>query len=470
MLRIFRHFIPASTIILVAIEVTLMSAAIYSYFLLSADHGKWVYMIEPAFGSFSVVLSTLAVIGMLAVGLYNYDVFLDYRVMTIKMMLVFTLITPILFIFTLFVNDLFSISIDVWSFWYLKTVIVWLLCVLVTRAVFLNVADLDAFKKRIFVLGTGEREARIRQLVASHTNYYFNVSKFLAVQDRRKIVDIDRETEECSLSSIESLAELGARYRVSEIVVAADDRRGLPVHHLLHCKTQGISVVDYLTFWERENGKLDLDALQPSWLIYSDGFRTGWLFNAIKRTFDIGVSIIFLLASLPLLIVTAILIKFESPGPIFYCQERVGLNGRTFKVFKFRSMRMDAEKDGAQWAAERDPRVTRVGALIRKVRIDELPQIFNVLIGDVSFIGQRPERPVFVEQLKEKIPFYNERHSVKPGISGWAQINYPYGASLEDAREKLAYDLYYVKNRGLFLDLIVLIQTVRVILWPEGAR
>jgi sugar transferase (PEP-CTERM system associated) len=269
----------------------------------------------------------------------------------------------------------------------------------------------------------------------------------------------------------DALAEFGGRLGASEVVVATDDRRGLPVRQLLHCKLAGLRVTDFLDFWERETRTVDLEALRPSWLFYSDGFRCGVVDEILKRAFDIVVSSALLVFSLPLLVVTAGLIKLESAGPILYRQERVGLRGEGFTIFKFRSMRADAERDGnPQWAAKGDPRVTRVGAIIRKLRIDELAQILNVLRGDMSFVGPRPERPYFVASLTEAIPYYAERHWVRPGITGWAQINYPYGASNEDARRKLAFDLYYIKNRSIFLDFLILLQTARVIFWNHGAR
>jgi sugar transferase (PEP-CTERM system associated) len=240
---------------------------------------------------------------------------------------------------------------------------------------------------------------------------------------------------------------------------------------LLRCKIDGIQISDYQTFCERETCRLDLDELRPSWLIFGAGFTRGFFTDLLKRGFDIFVSGVMLLITLPFSLIAAVLIKLESPGPVLYQQERVGLHGRKFMVLKLRSMRRDAETGGApQWAQVRDPRVTRVGAFIRLTRIDELPQLLNVLRGDMSFVGPRPERPYFVDQLSDSIPFYRERHCVKPGITGWAQINYPYGASLEDSRQKLAYDLYYVKNHGLFLDFIIILSTVRVILMQQGAR
>jgi sugar transferase (PEP-CTERM system associated) len=228
-------------------------------------------------------------------------------------------------------------------------------------------------------------------------------------------------------------------------------------------------ITDYSTFWERETGKVDLDTLHPSWMIFSDGFVGGPTQAAIKRAFDILSGAIILILTLPIACLTAIAVRLESPGGVFYRQERIGLNGRPFMLLKFRSMRADAEKDGVpKWAQVNDERITRIGSFIRKVRIDEIPQVVNVLKGDMSFIGPRPERPFFVEELRQVIPYYAERHRVKPGISGWAQLNYPYGASIEDAKEKFQYDLYYIKNYSLFLDLIVLIQTVRVIVWPRA--
>jgi sugar transferase (PEP-CTERM system associated) len=234
-------------------------------------------------------------------------------------------------------------------------------------------------------------------------------------------------------------------------------------------------VIDLLDFFEREAGKVKLDLLSPSWLIYSDGFRGGRFIEYAQHGFDILAAGLLLLITWPIMLAAALAIRLECgrarPCPIFYRQERVGLGGRSFEVLKFRSMRTDAEQAGkAQWAQKNDPRVTRVGAFIRKVRIDELPQIFNVLRGDMSFVGPRPERPPFVEDLNLKLPYYAERHRVKPGITGWAQLCYPYGSSDRDAMEKLQYDLYYIKNRTMLLNLIILVQTVEVVLFGRGAR
>ena len=257
-----------------------------------------------------------------------------------------------------------------------------------------------------------------------------------------------------------------------EIVIALDDQRGaLPIDELLECRMNGISVCDSRAFLERETGKVDLHSMRPSWLVFDADFRPGKASRVWKRGLDLAASVGLLVFFAPLLLFTALAIKLDSPGPVFYRQTRIGLGGKPYQIVKFRSMREDAEKDGkARWAQAGDPRVTRVGAFLRKSRIDEIPQALNVFAGDMSFVGPRPERPQFVSELANEIPFYNERHRAKPGITGWAQINYPYGASVEDARQKLQYDLYYIKHKSLLFDILVMLQTVRIILFAEGAR
>ena len=236
-------------------------------------------------------------------------------------------------------------------------------------------------------------------------------------------------------------------------------------------KTAGVHINDVSSFVERETGRVDLDSVNPSWLIFSDGFSSGRALSSVaKRAFDIVASLVLLALTVPLIAIFAVLVKLDSRGPAFFRQIRVGLFGQSFELIKLRSMRVDAEANGAQWAAHKDPRITRIGRFIRKVRIDELPQAWNVLKGDMSFVGPRPERPEFVAELEEQLVYYAERHMVKPGITGWAQINYPYGASIEDARHKLEYDLYYAKNYTPFLDMLIILQTLRVILWSDGAR
>nr|WP_294524020.1 TIGR03013 family XrtA/PEP-CTERM system glycosyltransferase [uncultured Rhodopila sp.] len=254
------------------------------------------------------------------------------------------------------------------------------------------------------------------------------------------------------------------------IIVAPDERRGMNLQRLLECKRAGYPVVQYLSFVEKEIRRIDLKRMDLGWLIYSGGFTFGALDRFLKRAFDLLVSSIVLLLTAPLILGGMIAIRWEGPGSVFYWQERVTLDGRVFWIMKLRTMRVNAEAKGAVWAMEKDNRITRAGAFLRRTRIDELPQLVNILRGDMSFVGPRPERPIFVAELAEKIPLYNERHMVKAGLTGWAQINYPYGASIDDARSKLSYDLYYVKNFSILFDFVILLQTLRVVLWPSGVR
>lgn len=316
------------------------------------------------------------------------------------------------------------------------------------------------------VLGAGDRAQRLREL-GDKPETGFVIVSYIAMNEDQRVVE-----EAISRSAIHDLGKFVENLGVSEVVLALQERRNsLPLKDLLRIKTKGVHVNDFSSFMERETGRVDLDTVNPSWLIFSDGFSSGrMLSSAVKRIFDIIASLVLLVFTFPIIAVFAVLVKLDSKGPAFFRQQRVGLYGQTFQLIKLRSMRIDAEKDGAKWAEENDPRITRLGRFIRKVRIDELPQTWSVLKGQMSFVGPRPEVPKFVDDLQEEIPFYGERHMVKPGITGWAQINYPYGASIEDSRRKLEYDLYYAKNYTPFLDLVILLQTVRVVLWPEGAR
>jgi sugar transferase (PEP-CTERM system associated) len=239
----------------------------------------------------------------------------------------------------------------------------------------------------------------------------------------------------------------------------------------MDCKLSGIPIYDFTTFMERETGRCDLNGLRPSWFIFAEGFTGGPIQQAVKRGLDIVLSAVLLVLTVPIIAATALAIRVESPGPIFYLQDRIGLNGHVFKIIKFRSMAVDAESDGnAVWAARNDPRITAIGRIIRKFRIDELPQIINVVKGEMSFVGPRPERPEFVAELTDRVSYYSERHRVKPGITGWAQLQYIYSDSIEGGLKKLQYDLYYVRHYSLLLDLFIVIQTARVILWPSGVR
>ena len=321
--------------------------------------------------------------------------------------------------------------------------------------------------RRVMVLGTGSEAAAVEQSLVSQ-GAGIQVVGFYPVQSN----EATQVPQHRVFPDVLSLADTARMHKADEIIVAVCDRRGgMPLGELLDCKLGGVRVLDLSTCFERVLGQVRLDSLRASWLIFGEGFRQGLVRTVVKRAFDISAASILLLATLPVMLLTAFLIVLETGFPIFYRQERVGQGGRLFKVIKFRSMRTDAERDGKpRWAASNDDRVTRVGRAIRKTRIDELPQLFNVLKGDLSLVGPRPERAYFVDQLTRKIPFYAARHTVKPGLTGWAQVRYRYGASVDDAAQKLQYDLYYVKNHTLFLDLVILVETVGVVLTGSGAQ
>jgi sugar transferase (PEP-CTERM system associated) len=336
------------------------------------------------------------------------------------------------------------------------------------RIAFFYLVDESFFKRRVLVYGCGKNAAPIGRLRRRSDRRGFTVVGF--VQPEGEPCEI---TPELVLRDQRSLPELCAALDVDEVVVAMDDRRrSFPILQLLECRLAGTDVTELLTFLERETGRVRIDVLNPSWLIFGEGFRRDTARLITARIVDLLASAVILLGTLPIMLLTALAIKLEDGlrAPVFYAQPRVGLGGRVFNVLKFRSMRTDAEKHGAQWASKGDTRVTRVGAFIRKCRIDELPQILCVFRGHMSFVGPRPERPQFVAELSEKIPYYVQRHCVKPGITGWAQLCYPYGSSEQDALEKLQYDLYYIKNNTLLFDLAILLQTVEVVVMGQGAR
>jgi sugar transferase (PEP-CTERM system associated) len=342
--------------------------------------------------------------------------------------------------------------------------------VLGLRMLFLHLVEVEALKRRVLILGAGHRAAQIHNQMRRRTDrrgfrvvgYVPRASEVIAVPEDHLI-----------LSSM-PLHALVTNEQIDEVVVGVDDRRGhLPMDDLLECRQRGITITDLTSFFERESGRLQLTILDPSWLVFSGGFNTTPLRQLSKRCFDLGAASLLLLLCWPLMLLEAMAIRIESGAgqPILYRQERVGAHGRTFLLLKFRSMRTDAERDGiARWAAKNDDRVTRVGRISRKLRVDELPQLWNVLKGDMSIVGPRPERPQFVADLASQIRYYSLRHCLKPGLAGWAQLSYPYGATVEEAAEKLKYDLFYVKNQNLLLDMLILIQTVEVVLFGRGAR
>jgi sugar transferase (PEP-CTERM system associated) len=333
------------------------------------------------------------------------------------------------------------------------------------------------FQRRVLVLGAGREAARIGARLRRRSDRRgFELLAYVSLGEGTRIPGAE-SAPVLPIAQLD-LPEFCREHGIEEIVVATDDRRGdgaqapLPVDALLTCRTAGILVTELVRFLEREAGRVDLDVLRPSWLLFSPGFTLP-LRMGLKRTVDVAASLVLLAVSWPVMIVTALAIRLEDGGsaPVLYRQTRVGLRGRRFRVLKFRSMCVDAERLGQpQWADREDPRITRTGGFIRALRIDELPQLFNVLRGDMSLVGPRPERPEFVDRFDREIPFYGARHSVKPGLTGWAQLNYPYGSSDEDARRKLEFDLYYVKNYSVALDLMIMIRTVEVVLFGRGAR
>jgi sugar transferase (PEP-CTERM system associated) len=323
--------------------------------------------------------------------------------------------------------------------------------------------------ERVLILGTEQTAINLAREVLERPEVGYRVVGF--VGDDPALVGKSL-INPCVVGLNSELEEIVHRYRPDRIVVAITDRRGhLPVDPLLRLKIEDtVAVEEIQSFHERLTGKISTEMLRPSRLIFSNSSRRLRLYRQVRRFADFVLAMIGFVLSLPLMLVTAIAIKLDSRGPVFYTQERLGLHNDVFRIIKFRSMRTDAEKDGAVWACEDDPRITRVGRLIRKLRIDELPQFVNVIRGDMSFIGPRPERPVFVAKLEKEVRYYSQRHLVKPGLTGWAQIRYPYGASVEDAVEKLQYDLYYIKNQSPVLDAIIIFETIRIVLFGRGAR
>jgi sugar transferase (PEP-CTERM system associated) len=401
------------------------------------------------------------------IGLYRPEVCLDRR----RFLLCGTIATLLAFPAILLVSGAYRMTLSGEHIvWLARLLAIWLPFVLLVRFGLSALAARMPVTRRVLIVGTGSRATLLRRRLTAKRHGLFEA------MDPPPMGGCPMGDAAALESPVSGLpTHLSPRFvrecRIWGIVIAEDDTAPDAHDALLDNKLRGVPVFSDLSFQEHHLGRIELDAIDANWLLFADGFQNGTLSRAFKRVFDIVVGLLLTVVTLPLMLVTAVAIKLDSPGPVFYRQERTGLHGETFTLFKFRSMALDAEVGGKpQWAQMRDPRVTRVGAFMRSSRVDELPQLFNVLRGEMSMIGPRPERPMFVDELAKVIPFYNHRGYVKPGLTGWAQVNYPYGASVEDAREKLAYDLYYVKNRGVLLDMLILMSTVRVILFREGAR
>ena len=464
-IRLFRHYIPAQLLFLGLIE----SVIIVFGFTAGVHVRYWQQSFStPPFLEllpYAVLFSVVVILCMIALGLYEKRPREGLNAMGLRVIGSFALSILPLSMFFYLAPD-YSLGRGVITF----AMFFSLIGIISMRVVFFEVVDQNVLKRRILVLGAGKRASQIADMETSPELNGVSVVGYVHMRGEQDSLDEGRVIR----LQDQSLKDLTVDRSIDEMVVAVDDRRkALPVHEILDCKMDGVDVVDLLTFFERETGKVKLDIMQPSWMFLSDGFQCNASRAYTKRLLDIVVSLLLLPLALPIMIVVAaaILIESRGRGGFLYHQVRAGEKGIPFTIYKFRSMRVDAESDGqVRWAQKKDNRVTRVGSIIRKIRADELPQIFNILNGDMSFVGPRPERPEFVSELEKTIPYYNERHRMKPGLTGWAQISYQYGASEGDALEKLQYDLYYIKNYSVFIDLIIILKTAEVVLVGKGAH
>ena len=461
MIRLFKHYIPHAVLLLGLVDLLLLVVAGELAWIARASQagietGPVTDRIVPLSGFALTVW-----VAMISVGVYGSEALRSMRYACARLLVAISLA-----IIALSLIDFLIPGATFWRSTLLFAMAISSVLLVLDRLLIGSFIGTAAFRRRVMVLGAGPRAERLRKL-AERPQSGFAIVSYIAMADGERVVE-----EAIARPAIHDLGRFVENLGVSEVVLALEERRNaLPLKDLLRIKTHGVHVNDFSSFMERETGRVDLDSLNPSWLIFSDGFSSGRMVSsALKRIFDILASGALLVLTLPLIVLFALLVKLDGGGPAFFRQTRIGLYGQPFQLIKLRSMRVDAEKDGAKWADADDPRITRLGRFMRKVRIDELPQVWTVLKGQMSFVGPRPEVPQFVADLEDRLPYYAERHMVKPGITGWAQINYPYGASIEDSRHKLEYDLYYAKNYTPFLDLLILLQTLRVILWPEGAR
>jgi sugar transferase (PEP-CTERM system associated) len=460
-IRVFSHYISLRIIFAMVIEGVLLFCSTFAGLAMRF----WALPNIPLSQIVPVALlfTLLMIVSMSAVGLYHKDRHEPLRVTVQKLAIAFALGMPIMsLMFYLFPDTYIGRGVLGISS------IIAFVSIMLTHLLFFHWTSLGVIKRRILLLGGGQDAQNIIELFRREGDQSIDIVGVHPLASQEIIVDSKR-----ILPAEMGITEAVKRFNVDEIIITVREQRGgaLPLRQLLDCKLRGVQVTDLSSFFERELGQIRLETLKASWLIFGDGCRQGLLRETVKRVFDLVASTALLLVTLPVMLITTAIIAMEGGGSILYRQERVGQGGRIFEVLKFRSMRSDAERDGKpQWATTNDSRVTPIGKFIRRSRIDELPQIFNVLRGEMSFVGPRPERPFFVQQLVQEIPFYAARHSVKPGITGWAQVRYPYGASLDDAVNKLQYDLYYVKNHTFFLDLLILVETIQVVLWGKGAR
>jgi sugar transferase (PEP-CTERM system associated) len=469
-IRVVNRTILAPLLVMAVIETVILYSALYvAGIAVFGNYELSAELIGPVAPK-AALIAGLVLICMVAMGLYRFNQRFYFREAAFRVLVGLsagTLLVGLIIMLTPVSN-----SDDEYAFHQLIGIgfAYSLVLLLSVRYLFFRTVDLNLFRRRTLVYGAGSRAASIYGLRRKSDRRGFRIvghvtapGGTVAGDDPEIIVRGDR-----------SILKIARERKADEIVVALDERRGnLPVQELLDARLRGIKVIDLIEFLERESGKIRVDLVHPGWLIFAPGFITSTWRRFTKRAVDLFLSLILLTVTLPLMLLVAIAIKIEDgwAAPVFYRQSRVGKDGDLFKLIKFRSMSVDAESDGmAVWAEKNDARVTKTGRIIRNNRIDELPQLFNVILGQMSIVGPRPERPEFVEQLQRCIPYYSARHTIKPGITGWAQMQYGYGATEEDAMEKLQYDLYYVKNQDLVLDLMIILQTVEVVLWGNGAR
>ncbi|MBI5451170.1 MAG: TIGR03013 family PEP-CTERM/XrtA system glycosyltransferase [Gammaproteobacteria bacterium] len=465
MIRIFRHYIPKPLFALGTLEALVFVLAFYVARLWGPPvDGISIFSANSMPGMLAFVM--IMGLAMTAMGLYERQSRILFLNSMLRVILSFIFGFVFLALVVYYLSDLTAIKAEV----ILTQFIVALIGVLILRLIFERVnIKYGLIGRRMLVVGAGPAAAKIDENLRRKVDRRsFNIIGYVPAASGEAVVPAGK-----CLRKFGTLLDLVNKYQIEEIVVAADDCGiDFPLDELLDCRMNGINVIDLLTFFERHACKIMIPLLHPSWLVFAEGIAVNGARSLTKRLFDISFSTFIIMLSWPLMLLAAIAILIEGGfrGPVLYFQYRVGAGGRLFKLYKFRSMILNAEEGGPVWARRNDARVTHIGALIRKARLDELPQLFNVLKGEMSFVGPRPERPEFVSKLSENIPFYNERHRVKPGITGWAQVCYPYGATEKDALEKLQYDLYYMKNYSFALDIMIAIQTLQVVLWGKGAR
>lgn len=464
-IRIFRQYVATRFIVLAAVEAFIFIFSLY-FGLMAGLRVSWLELLDyiNLLVPEAIFFSTVMLISLSIVGLYQRRLKNGRLEMISRVMLGVGIGTILINQISYTLPEL-DMGREVW----LPVISIALIGVLITRLLMFQALSSQTLQRRVLVLGSGEKAASLKESAPRFASGQFQIVEYVPLLDSAKGVGSN-----LLLAADSNLLEIAKRVKADEIVVAVDNKKeGFPTNALLRCKLFGIEVNDIVTFYEREAGIIKIDWISPSWFIFADGFQRGKWRKRVKRFSDIVFSagLLFLFWPIMLLVSLAIFIEDRGKGPLLYKQTRVGENGKIFELLKFRSMRVDAEKDGIpQWAQQNDNRVTRVGNVIRRLRFDEFPQIINVFRGEMSFVGPRPERPEFVEMLQKTIPYYQERHAVKPGITGWAQVCYPYGATEQDAFEKLQYDLYYVKNNSLFLDFVVLLQTAEVVLLRRGSR